>query len=282
MVPPDPVSARVAVARLLFVPALALGASLGGCATRGDVERLEDAVLLSRAEASRADSARDAQVRELLALTQRTGDSVASIRAQIAQIKGDLSGELYAIAQQLVQVQELTGQSQQRLTELRTQLEARGEQIAVTSPVPAVPGSGAAGTPPATAADSTTSGPSADQIYQASLQQLGRGSVRTARTGFRELLRRYPDSPRAVDALFYVGESFAAESSDSARRYYQQVVDKYATSPRAATALYKLGLQAEQRRDAAAARGYYTRVVQAYPNSDEAALARDRLRSLGR
>lgn len=263
------------------VLALALGATLGGCATRGDVQRLEDAVLLSRAESARADSARDAEVRELLALARRTGDSVAAIRAQIAQIKGDLSGELYAIAQQLVQVQELTGQSQQRLTELRTQLEARGEQIAETP-------NGAAATPTstpssmaATPADSA-SGPSADQIYQASLQQLRRGSVSTARLGFRELLRRYPQSPRAADALYFIGESFAAGTPDSAQRYYQQVVDRHAASPRAATALYKLGLLAEQRRDVAGARAFYGRVVQSYPNSDEAALARDRLRSLGR
>jgi len=265
--------------------AVALLLVLGGCATRGDVHRLEDAVLLMRAESARRDSSATAEVRALVALTQRTGDSVEAIRAQIAQIKGDLSGELYAIAQQLVQVQELTGQSQQRLTELRTQLEARGEQIAET---PAgTPGAAAApvsssGTPaPAGGAD-TSSGPTADQIYQASLQQLRRGSVNTARTGFRELLRRYPQSAHAADGLYFIGESFAAESPDSAQRYYQQVVDKYASSPRAATALYKLGLQAEQRRDPAAARTFYGRVVQSYPNSDEAALARDRLRSLGR
>ena len=258
---------------------LVLALVSGGCATRGDVQRLEDAVLLSRAESARADSARDAQVGELLALTRRTGDSVAAIRAQIAQIKGDLSGELYAIAQQLVQVQELTGQSQQRLTELRTQLEARGEQIAeAPSGAPVTAG---AGTPAAPAADSGA-GPTADQIYQASLQQLRRGSVSTARIGFRELLRRFPQSARAADALYFIGESFAAETPDSAQRYYQQVVDRFTASPRAATALYKLGLLAEQRRDTAGARAFYGRVVQSYPNSDEAALARDRLRSLGR
>ena len=114
------------------------------------------------------------------------------------------------------------------------------------------------------------------------MQQLRRGSVNTARTGFRELLRRYPQSAHAADGLYFIGESFAAESPDSAQRYYQQVVDKYASSPRAATALYKMGLLAEQRRDAAGARTFYGRVVQSYPNSDEAALARDRLRSLGR
>jgi tol-pal system protein YbgF len=266
------------------IAAAALLVALGGCATRGDVRRLEDAVLLTRAESARNDSTRMAQVQELMALSQRTGDSVAAIRSQIAQIKGDLSGELYAIAQQLVQVQELTGQSQQRLTELRTQLEARGEQIAepaAGTPSALTPAAPAAATPTGTPADSA-SAPSADQIYQASLQQLRRGSVNTARTGFRELLRRYPQSPRAADGVYFIGESFAAESPDSAQRYYQQVVDRYASSPRAATGLYKLGLLAEQRRDVAAARGFYGRVVQSYPNSDEAALARDRLRSLGR
>ena len=269
---------RIAVLGLLFV--------LGGCATRGDVHRLEDAVLLMRAESARRDSTSAAEVRTLVALTRRTGDSVEAIRAQIAQIKGDLSSELYAIAQQLVQVQELTGQSQQRLTELRTQLEARGEQIAEpaagAATSAAVTPSVGGGAPPAGAGPDSSAGPSADQIYQASLQQLRRGSVNTARTGFRELLRRYPQSAHAADGLYFIGESFAAESPDSAQRYYQQVVDKYASSPRAATALYKMGLLAEQRRDAAGARTFYGRVVQSYPNSDEAALARDRLRSLGR
>ena len=264
--------------------ALALVLALGGCATRSDVRRLEDEVLLMRAEQVRRDSGQGVALAALGALTQRTADSVAAIRAQVAQIKGDLSGDLYSIAQQLVQVQELTGQSQQRLTELRTQLEARGEQIAAPAPVgpSAAPAPGAApGAGGVPAADSAA-GPTADQIYQASLQQLRRGSVNTARTGFRELLRRYPQSPRAADAVYFIGESFAADQPDSAKAAYEQVVARFATSPRAATALYKLGLLAEQRRDAAGAKAYYTRIVTSYPTSDEAALARDRLRSLGR
>jgi tol-pal system protein YbgF len=270
-------------------PAILLGlVVLGGCATRGDVRRLESAVLLLRAESERRDSTHIAALGELSAMFRRTADSVAAIRAQVAQIKGDLSGELYSIQQQLVQVQELTGQSQQRLTELRTQLEAREEQIAVTAPpaAPVIPAAGAAtdpGTPAAgTPAAPAASTPTADQIYQASLAQLRRGSVNTARSGFRELLRLHPQSPRAADALYFIGESYAAERPDTARTYYQQVVDRFATSPRAATALYKMGLLAEQQRDLAGARRHYERVVQSYPNSDEAALASDRLRSLGR
>ncbi len=261
--------------------------TLGGCATRGDVRRLEDAVLLLRAESERRDSTHLAALRDLGVLTKAAGDSVAAIRSQISLIKGDLSGELYNIQQQLVQVQELTGQSQQRLTELRTQLEAREEQIAVATPpvapvVPAAGGAAATTTAPGTTEAAPSTSPTADQIYQASLAQLRKGSVNTARTGFKELLRLYPTSPRAADALYFVGESYAAERPDTAQAYYQQVVDRFGTSPRAATALYKMGLLAEQKRDLACARRYYERVVQAYANSDEAALAGDRLRSLGR
>ena len=56
----------------------------------------------------------------------------------------------------------------------------------------------------------------------------------------------------------------------------------YSSSPRAASSLYNLGLLAERRKDLAKAKDSYQQVVQKYPQSDEAALARDRLKALGR
>jgi tol-pal system protein YbgF len=243
--------------------------------------------MLLRAETARQDSVRAAQLADVLAVQQRILDSLAATRTALAGVKGDLAGDLYNINQQLVQVQELTGQSQQRLTELRTQLEARSAELQATTPAAGTPAAGdsggapaapAPGTPPAAGPPSAT----ADQMYDASLQQLRLGSVRTARMGFTQLLQQYPQSPRAADATYFVGESWAAESPDSAARYYGLVVQGFPKSPRAATALYKLGLLAENRKDPASARGYYQRVVQSYPNTDEAALARDRLKTLGR
>jgi tol-pal system protein YbgF len=119
-------------------------------------------------------------------------------------------------------------------------------------------------------------------MYEASLAQLRRGSTSTARIGLREMLRSYPTSSRVPDALYFIGQSYAAENPDSASAYYTQVVDKYPTSARAASALYNLGLVAERRKDSATAKDAYNRVVQKYPQSDEAALARDRLKALGR
>jgi TolA-binding protein len=59
-------------------------------------------------------------------------------------------------------------------------------------------------------------------------------------------------------------------------------MQKYPSSSRASSALYNLGLLAERRKDTKKARDAYQRVVQRYPQSDEAALARDRLKALGR
>ena len=260
--------------------------ALGGCASKGDLRRVEEQVLLHRAEGQRADSVRAAQLGEVITAQRRIADSLAGVgqrlglvSGQIATFKGDLANDLISVQQQLVQIQALTGQSQQRLTELQTQLEARSEQLnAAPSPLPVPPGDSVT-----TAAPAPVPGqPSAEQIYATSLQQLRRGSPATARMGFRELLRLYPTHSRVSDATYFVGETFAAEAPDSAVLYYGRVVESFPKSPRAASALYKLGLLAERRKDLELARGYYTRVVRDYAASEEAALARDRLKTLGR
>jgi tol-pal system protein YbgF len=247
-------------------------ACLTGCVTKGDIQGVQDDVALFKAETARRDSARAAQLTQVIQMQQRVMDSVTYERKAVGQLRGDLATDLYNIQQQLVQLQELTGQSQQRLSELRTQLEARGEQISTTGPRDT-----SAQTQP-----TTTTSASADQMYEASLAQLRRGSTSTARQGLREMLRTYPTSERAGDALYFIGQSFSAENPDSASAYYSQVVQKYPSSSRAASAQYNLGLVAERRKDTKKAREAYQRVVQRYAQSEEAALARDRLKALGR
>ena len=257
----------------VLAPALAAGAGLGGCgASKTDVQMVQGEVVLLKAEMARRDSARAAQLNQVILVQRQVMDSLTATRRSVAQIRGDLSTDLYNIQQQLVQLQELTGQSQQRLSAIRTQLEAGRAQMEATP----TPGDSAHPMPEGGAAAS------ADQMYEASLAHLRRGSLSTARLGLREMLRQYPTSERAPDALYFIGQSFAAENPDSAAAYYRQVVDNHATSPRAASALYNLGLRAERRKDNAGARDAYQRVTQKYPQSDEAALARDRLKALGR
>jgi tol-pal system protein YbgF len=260
---------------------LILGLGLcSGCALRGDVRKVELQVEALRAEMTRSDSARRVERDSLARVLVAVQATISAEQNALVQIRGDIRSDLQAVQQQLMALQELTGQSQQRLSELRSRL---------SNPAPAPPppadtttGGGApASTVPATPSGGTGS-PGPDQMYDLTMQQYRRGSFTTARLGFREFLRLYPNDERASDALYFVGESFAPESPDSASAVYQDVVKRFPNSPRAPSALYKLGLLAQQRGDKAGARTFFARVLAGYPRSDEANLARDRLQALGR
>jgi tol-pal system protein YbgF len=249
-----------AVRRNAFVLALGLTA---GCALKGDVRKVELQVQALKADLAKSDAARAAERDTTLAAIKLLQQALSTQQAYLVQMRGDLRTELLSVQQQLVAVQELTGQSQQRLTELRSRVEARAQQ----------PDPGAAGGVPV-GPSGNPAGPGPDQMFEVSLQQYRRGSLATARLGFREFLRVFPTHDRAADALFYIGESFEQAAPDSAAAMYDQLVRSYPNSPRAPSALYKQGLLAEQRGDRATARTFYSRVIAGYPRSPEADLAR--------
>jgi tol-pal system protein YbgF len=252
-------------------------AGVAACATPAQVQQVETQVNVLRADSRRSDSASAAQLRQILVLQQQLMDSLAATRRSLNEMKGSTANDMLAVQQQLLQLQELTGQSQRRLTELRSQLEARGGESVGGASVPLVPGAqpDSGGAPPAASA-------SAQQMYDASLSQLRRGSAATGRAGLREMLQAYPKSELVPDALYFVGQSFSSENPDSAASYYRKVVKEYPTSSRAPAALYGLGLLAERHGDKAEARDAYNQLLKSYPKSDEAALARDRLKAIGR
>lgn len=246
----------------------------GACfATRQDVMLLQSNLAAMRADEARADSA---MLRRLWLLADTLGvvnDSLGRVSARLTKLQGDVRGDLYEIGQQLIQVQELTGQSQQRVQELRAALEQRQQDLAA-------PPSGAGAVTDSAGATAAPAAPGPNQLYQLSLDQLRRGSAGAARTGFEELLRQYPTADIAPDAQFYLAEAMAAQGdSAAADSAYAAVVARYPKSSRAATALYKRALAADARGEREEARGILQTLVAGYPRSDEAALARERLRS---
>jgi TolA-binding protein len=253
----------------------ALLAPLAACATKGQVRLLEGELRSMRIETARRDSVRAAALAAIITLEQRIIDSVAAGREALRTLDVRLSNDLTDLQRQLLQVQELTGQSQQRLTQLKAQIDTRAEQaeaVGAVRPAGADTGARAAVTAPVV--------PTADQIYKGARDQHGRNALSTARMAYHELLKNYPTDPRAPDALFYIGETFAAEAPDSAVVYYAQVVARFRASPRASSALYRLGRLEEARRNPVAARAYYDRLIREYPATDDADLARERLKIL--
>jgi tol-pal system protein YbgF len=261
----------------------------GACfASRTDVLRVQAEVAAARVEALRADTVRAAQLSALSATLRRLDDSVGAMSARAARYQGDTREQLRAIREQLIQVQELTGQSQRRLQDLRASLEASGAQ---TAPPPPAPPAGAGTSAPGGAAPATDSAagrtaarpptaPGPNELYRLATDQYRRGSFASARTGFQELLRRYPTADVAADAQYYLAEAYAGEKNAAAAdSAYGAVVTRYPQSSRAPTALYKRARARAAGGRRAEARTLYDEVVRRYPSSDEAALAREALRA---
>lgn len=261
-----------ALRRLAPVALLATGACF---ATREDVQLLRNEMTGMRAEAARADTAQQREFSQIIASLGVVQDSLSLVSSRMLKMQGDVRGDLYSMGQQLIQIQELTGQSQRRLQELRSSLDQRNEDLAPGDSGAAIrDSSGAAGQPAA-----GTPGP--NEIFELSLDQLRRGSASAAATGFQTLLQQYPTADIAPDAQFYLGEAYRTDGklaeADSA---YAVVVEKYPDSQRAATALYKRALYMEGQGNLTGARAALNQLIQKYPRSDEAGLARDHLRSM--
>lgn len=271
------------IGRGKYLPGLVAASALCvGCATKGQVVLLETEIRTMRVETARRDSSRAAALAAVIGLQQKILDSVMAGREALRNLDVRLQADNTEVQRQLLQIQELTGQSQRRLSELKAQVDARSEQrAAVAVPLPAP-------IPPATPRDTTARSAevpaaptvTADQMYQGARQQLTRGAVTTARRGFQELIRTYPSHELVPDATYFIGESFAVEAPDSALAYWNRVVSQYPKSAKAPTSLYKLGRLEEVRSNPAAARVYYERLLRDYPRSEDVDLARDRLKNL--
>ena len=252
-----------------WVPAVTLAA--GACfATRNDVRLLQGDVATLRAEAARADSMHRAQMQQVARQVGAVADSLHSANAfllrfstDVSRFQGDLTLALHSFGQQLIAVQELTGQSQKKLQDLRTDLETKQAELAAAALAPGTP-----------------AGPGPNQLYQIARQQLMRGAVGAARSAFQDLLAQYPASELAPDALFGIAESLQYEgnlaAADSA---FQLVVDQHPKSDRAPVALYKRAMIQVGAGQSAKARALFQQIVEKYPTAPEADLARDKLKA---
>jgi len=254
----------------------ASGLLASACATKGQVKLLQGEISSLRIETARRDSVRASALAAIIGLQQRIMDSLVAGREALRTLDLRIQADLTGVQRQLLQVQELTGQSQSRLSEMKAALDQRAEQAEAT--VLARPPADTAA--PGAVPPAGTPGPTADQMYQGAKTQLNRGAAATARRGFQELVRTYPTHELVSEALFYIAESFAVEAPDSAVTYYTQVLSRFPRALKASTSLYKLGRLESARKNSAAARAYYDRLIKEYPRSDEVDLARDALKNL--
>ena len=165
---------------------------------------------------------------------------------------------------------------------------------ATTPPAVAAPAPPPRATPPL-APGRPVAGATAEESYQAAYLDFSRGRYELAMTGFREFLRRYPDSPLADSAQYGIGESYysmagaatAQGQTDKATRALEQSVQEFrkviVIYPRGAKvppALYKEALALTELKQTGLARSRLQYLVDHFPQSEEAPLAKERLAAL--
>ena len=261
--------------RLALVPAVVLTA--GACfATRNDVRTLQGDIAVLRAEAARADSVHRELLRQQARRINAVADSLQTLNVFLARWSGDIGLSLHNVGQQLITIQELTGQSQRRLQEMRAEFEAQAAAAAATAVVPPVTGA-----PIAAPVAGQQPQPGPNQLYSLAFQQLTRGANNAARSGFIDFLAQYPNNELAPDAQYYIAQAFDQDGrkaeADSA---YAVVVAKYPKSDRAPVALFKRAGAMLEAGKKDKARALYLQIVEKYPASPEAETAKDRLKTL--
>lgn len=259
------------LARRRAVAVLALvWPAVGACvATRGDIRLLQDEMRALRGSVAAADTARRAQADSILLTMARANDSLRALSARVARVQtvqADATGTLYDLGRQLITIQELTGQSQRRLQELRASLENRAQEAATAAQDTSAPAGGG-------------SLPGPNSLFELARDQLARGSPRAAREALDTLIVRYPTADVVPAAQFFVAEAYAQEGRRAAAdSVYNMVATRHPRSDRAPTALYKLALARRDAGQRAAAQAFLERIIRDYPRTDEAVFAREQLR----
>ncbi len=175
-----------------------------------------------------------------------------------------------------------TGETLGRLEGKLDDIMARFRIASERQPRPAAPpptsSPATTGASDTTRAAATPAGPNPTVLYDQATSDLTQGRYPLALVGYRDFLRRFPDSDLADNAQYGAGECFFAQAQfDSARVEYARVNERWSSGDRAPAALYKLGLCEERLGHGADSKKAFEDLVKRFPQSGEAQLARDRI-----
>ncbi|HEY4038392.1 MAG TPA: tol-pal system protein YbgF [Burkholderiaceae bacterium] len=261
--PPSPLTRLLALALLLCVAAPSQ-ALFGDEEARKAIVDLRDQVAqMQKDQAARTDalSQRIDRIDNLLQAVQRgqleAGGQFEQLQQELAKLRGMIE-----------QVTNDVATLQKRNRDLYSDLDGRIKKLEPTSVT--VDGRSAQ-----IDRDEQASYDSAMALFKAN-------DFRTAVGGLTAFLNRYPQSPYAAAAQFWLGSSYyAIKDYRSAIAAQQTLIDRFPDSPKAPDALLNIAASQIELNDKKSARATLGKVISDFPESDAAKLAKDRLASLG-
>jgi tol-pal system protein YbgF len=246
--------------------------ALGGCffATKQDFDKLQQDIVVSRATSNAADSVQRAQLVDVSRSMRTLSDSIGALSRRVTAMRTASESDMAAMKEDISQLQDLSGQSEQRMRDVRAALEEKRQQAQASTPDTSA---GAGGAP--------ASGPGPLQLLQAGRDQLLKGGNVAARSAFSQLISQYPTSEYVPEAMFYSAQAYAAEQNpNAADAQYLALISRFPKSPRVPTAMYKRALHLQSQKKTAEAKKIFQDIIKRFPRSDEAALADERLQTI--
>ena len=221
-----------------------------------------------------------AQVADLQAAQQ-------NIIATMTMLRQDLEAALDPVRAQQASGGADVRSLQAQLAAMQEQVRILTEQLAAyeaariapgTTPPPATPpGAGGGANLPALGATSEE-----DVLFNAAYGDYTAGQFVLAVSGFEEFVFRHSGSPRAADALYWIGESLAAQELHAeARRRFLEIPQVYPGSPKVADAVLRAALEAVELGQRDDAIRELRQLVAAHANSDAALIGCMQLDRLG-
>ena len=229
-------------------------------ASKSDFEALRTDVAGVHQRANSADSLQRLQIAQIASLDRSVaalGDSIRALDSRLASSQSLTQGQVRDLRQDIAQLQDITGQTQGRLKEIRATLEERAPSITTDTAAP---------------------GPGPAQLLQLGHDQMLRRSYATGRSALNDLLTRFPTSDLAPDAVFEIAQSYRAENNlRAADSAYADLAARFPDSDKVPSALYKRGSILQSLGRKMEARKLFEEVRRRFPRSPEASLARERL-----
>jgi tol-pal system protein YbgF len=235
------------------------------------------------------------QTQQLALALAQLGESIQAINARLDDAASntrksfaDQKLVIDELGNDLRVVRERTQENNARVGTLREEIEALRMSL-LTRPAPAPapvdpdldPDAVSTFIPPPTFVPAPTppvAGVSPERMYQTAWADYTSGQYTLAITGFEQFVRTFPQSERADDAQFLIGDAhYSLKRFEEAIGAYNQVIQLYPTGDQVAMAYYKRGLAQSQLGRTDAARTSWEEVLRSFPDSQEAVLARQNL-----
>jgi tol-pal system protein YbgF len=185
--------------------------------------------------------ARVARMERIVANEVQVSQNVDEMQGNLRELRGQIEELQHNNEALSKQQRDLYGDLDRRLT-------AGGGGGAVLAAAAAGTAAGAAAGADGGAAGSNAPSPTEQAVYGQAFDALKAGSYSTAITGFKDFLHTYPNSSLADNAQYWLGEAYyVSHEYDSAAGAFRTVLKKWPDSRKASDAMLKLGARRSMR-----------------------------------